>query len=176
MVKTCKDCGETKSHEELAKDKRLKDGVKSLCKPCQNKRVRQWVTDNPERRKTHYTDWSHRNPEYVNQKNRDRRTRKREQADGYLPTRFKERVIRFYGSKCLKCESTENLTLDHIIPLIKGGRHAVRNMQVLCHSCNASKEARNTKDYRTGRLLMWFVPRGPVVVEGTQYIKVKETT
>jgi len=40
---------------------------------------------------------------------------------------------------CAKCESEYRLTVDHIIPLSKGGNNELSNLQVLCAECNASK-------------------------------------
>ncbi len=42
--------------------------------------------------------------------------------------------------KCLACGSTENLTIDHIIPISKGGRYTVENYQTLCTECNGFKD------------------------------------
>ena len=42
------------------------------------------------------------------------------------------------GNKCILCGKTE-LTVDHIIPISKGGQHTVNNIQGLCRSCNARK-------------------------------------
>ncbi len=43
------------------------------------------------------------------------------------------------ANKCCKCESIENLTIDHIIPISKNGTNEVNNFQTLCRSCNSSK-------------------------------------
>lgn len=51
------------------------------------------------------------------------------------------------GRKCIKCGDTESLTLDHIVPIIKGGDNSLDNLQVLCKSCNSSKNTK-VKDYR----------------------------
>lgn len=44
--------------------------------------------------------------------------------------------------KCIKCGSTEKLTIDHIIPLSKGGSKAQSNWQILCLKCNRAKKDR----------------------------------
>jgi len=49
--------------------------------------------------------------------------------------------------QCLCCGATENLSMDHVVPLSKGGRHSFENAQVLCRSCNSSKRDK-TIDYR----------------------------
>lgn len=46
------------------------------------------------------------------------------------------------GWACVKCGSTESLTLDHIIPWSHGGPDALGNLQTFCRSCNSSKGAR----------------------------------
>ncbi len=53
------------------------------------------------------------------------------------------------GYCCLKCYSPENLTLDHISPVSKGGENKIQNLQTLCKSCN-SRKSDTFKDYRNG--------------------------
>jgi len=52
-----------------------------------------------------------------------------------------------HGKQCLSCGSKENITLDHIIPIAKGGLNDIDNLQPLCKSCN-SKKATKIIDYR----------------------------
>jgi 5-methylcytosine-specific restriction enzyme A len=40
---------------------------------------------------------------------------------------------------CCLCGTTENLTIDHIIPLAKGGTNDLSNFQTLCRQCNSRK-------------------------------------
>jgi len=40
------------------------------------------------------------------------------------------------------CDSTDRLTIDHIIPLAKGGTNERVNLQCLCYSCNIIKRDR----------------------------------
>ena len=57
----------------------------------------------------------------------------------------------YYEYQCLCCGKQEpeiKLTIDHVIPLSKGGRNDISNLQPLCHSCNSSKKDREI-DYRT---------------------------
>lgn len=52
--------------------------------------------------------------------------------------------LRFYiyerdGYRCRKCGSENNLEIDHIIPISKGGKSTPNNLQTLCHKCNYEK-------------------------------------
>jgi 5-methylcytosine-specific restriction endonuclease McrA len=51
---------------------------------------------------------------------------------------WKEKLNKL-GKKCLRCNATEKITIDHIIPLTKGGTNHIDNLQPLCWSCNSSK-------------------------------------
>jgi hypothetical protein len=41
--------------------------------------------------------------------------------------------------KCAYCESSEDLTIDHIIPQSKGGKDEKNNVVCACKQCNHSK-------------------------------------
>lgn len=53
------------------------------------------------------------------------------------------------AKKCIICKKQftkmkRRKTLDHIIPLSRGGNHTLINIQIVCQSCNAKK---HTQDY-----------------------------
>lgn len=54
---------------------------------------------------------------------------------------------KIYNSRCVCCGSSENLTVDHVIPVTKGGTGFITNIQPLCETCNKRKNARHI-DYR----------------------------
>jgi 5-methylcytosine-specific restriction endonuclease McrA len=54
------------------------------------------------------------------------------------------------GRRCLRCGSRTSLTVDHVIPLGRGGSNAIDNIQPLCSTCNGIKGC-ETRDYRTDR-------------------------
>lgn len=56
-------------------------------------------------------------------------------------------LLEYYGNKCLCCGSTDDLQLDHVIPLSLGGMNIISNAQPLCRHCNSSKRAK-VVDYR----------------------------
>ncbi len=50
------------------------------------------------------------------------------------------------GHRCRQCGSTDNLEIDHIFPISKGGKSTYDNLQTLCHRCNAQKSNSVTVD------------------------------
>ena len=49
------------------------------------------------------------------------------------------RVKKRDNYKCVKCGSTENLTIDHIIAVYNGGTNKIGNLQTMCAKCNEQK-------------------------------------
>lgn len=66
---------------------------------------------------------------------------KRKQAvvEGDLTTEQWIGIKSVHNQKCAICKKETKLTLDHIIPLSKGGKHTASNIQPLCKSCNSRK-------------------------------------
>jgi len=59
-----------------------------------------------------------------------------------IPDDVKVAIWRRDGGVCVRCGSRENLEYDHIIPASKGGSNTLRNIELLCESCNRKKSNR----------------------------------
>jgi hypothetical protein len=46
------------------------------------------------------------------------------------------------GEKCRQCGAIVNLSVDHVIPISKGGGNGIDNLQLLCKICNSEKHAK----------------------------------
>ena len=51
--------------------------------------------------------------------------------------------VKVYTGKCANCEVRYNLEYDHIKKFSHGGDNSVRNLQILCRSCNQRKEIKS---------------------------------
>lgn len=52
-----------------------------------------------------------------------------------------------YKNICLACKKKKKLVADHVIPLSRGGRNSIENIQPLCRKCNGKKYTSST-DFR----------------------------
>lgn len=52
------------------------------------------------------------------------------------------------GSRCAYCGATQDLTLDHVVPRVRGGGHEPANLVPACRSCNAKKGGRTPEEAR----------------------------
>lgn len=53
------------------------------------------------------------------------------------------------GRKCVYCASTDDLTIDHRTPEMRGGTHEPENLQTACRRCNASKRDLTHEEFVT---------------------------
>jgi len=63
----------------------------------------------------------------------------KEKRSRSIPKTVQREVWRRDEGRCVECGSKERLEYDHIIPFSKGGSNTVRNIQLLCESCNRKK-------------------------------------
>jgi len=73
-----------------------------------------------------------------------------------------------YGKGCKYCDrkmTIRNMVCDHIIPLAKGGESTVKNLQLICKSCNTRKGPLDEKDFID--LIQWV---GKLKDETKEYV------
>lgn len=69
-----------------------------------------------------------------------------------IPDGQRKRIFERDGRFCQKCKTTENLEIDHIIPVFQGGKNEDKNLRVLCQKCNLDYyKEKNTELDRLGQ-------------------------
>ncbi|MCR9173461.1 MAG: HNH endonuclease [bacterium] len=56
-----------------------------------------------------------------------------------IPSHIKQAVWKRDREQCVNCGSQKDLEFDHIVPVSKGGSNSLKNIQLLCLSCNRTK-------------------------------------
>lgn len=160
----CPGCETLRPASDFQRDNRSSDGLQTRCKYCRH----QYYEANMEREKARAfrhaekdrtksreraRAWVKANPERVRitQQTVRNRRRVRKKGNGGKHTRQEwEALCAQYGHRCLCCGRTEpeiRLTIDHVVPLSRGGRNDIANIQPLCLSCNSIKHNKII-DYR----------------------------
>ena len=67
------------------------------------------------------------------------RSRKRRGCGETTWKRRRRQAFVKYGKLCKWCGTSENITVDHVIPPCKGGTNNLSNLQILCEKCNNIK-------------------------------------
>jgi 5-methylcytosine-specific restriction endonuclease McrA len=56
-----------------------------------------------------------------------------------VPSVSRREILRRDQYQCQYCGSKKHLTIDHIIPRCKGGKHSWENVVIACSACNSRK-------------------------------------
>lgn len=113
-----------------------------LANPERNaERNRDWQINNPDKRLAIDRRKRRNNPEKYRTHGRNKRARKQAASGSFTEAEWVELCVRF-GDRCPSCGKPCTPTVDHIIPLSKGGTNDISNIQPLCGGCNSRKNNR----------------------------------
>jgi len=103
--------------------------------------VRRWRQKHPEQHRKRNSEWRSANKDKVNFMNRRRERQIRGVTGNFTWDEWEETKAKFNHTcpSCGKSEPEIKLTVDHIVPLSKGGTNYIDNIQPLCGRCNSSK-------------------------------------
>lgn len=99
--------------------------------------------------------------EYVDEQAQRRRLADRERASSYRQRgwRLSDRewskistlIYQRDGRVCAYCGSTVgHFSIDHVVPVSRGGTHDIRNIVVACRRCNSAKGNRSLHEFMEG--------------------------
>lgn len=91
--------------------------------------------------------WYRANPLVRNSQRQRRRAAERE-AEGHHTARDLRFILALQRCRCAYCNARDDLHVDHILPLSRGGSNWPWNLQWLCASHNTSKGNRTDAEYR----------------------------
>lgn len=128
--------------------------------------VKTWRRKNPEKVKLSVFQWQQANPEKVREfgriKDHRRRVRKlNTPAHEQYTIEDKQQVFDYYGNCCVYCSDTEDLQVEHLQPLSRGGLNTRDNIAPACPTCNYSKGAKTVAEFAeyTGKDFSYLLPQ-----------------
>ena len=75
-------------------------------------------------------------------------------VEGLKARKKKSRLRARHGCQCVHCEQSfrfKELTIDHILPLVRGGNSNIDNLQLLCPPCHRKKSNREQAEFGPAR-------------------------
>ena len=119
------------------------------------KAAQKWYEKNAERQVERALKWQRDNPEKSRANVRNRNAL-RKSAHGKHTAAEVLAMLEKQKWKCVGCGASIKTKrhIDHIIPLSRGGRNDISNLQGLCVRCNCSKSAKMPEDWARERGLL----------------------
>lgn len=166
MRKVCMRCKIEKDISEFSKHKNTKDGLQSWCKICNKSNCKQYRVNNRDKvieyKKQYYKNnrdkvigyqkkYCENNREKCLEYKRNWRINNPHKTINYhvlaragitdkITKEDYDSIIESSGGVCFYCGRDDvDMTIDHWVPLSRGGDHCVSNMVCACRSCNSSK-------------------------------------
>lgn len=149
-TKVCTKCREEKPRSEFTK---FRQTLKHECKACKNQMKSALYARTKEARAPARRAYRLANIDRFRLRaiqNVHRRRAAELAVESTLTDAEWREIAAHYGNRCLKCGATEAITMDHVVPISKGGPHTSDNVQPLCGPCNSSKHTKII-DYRPDR-------------------------
>jgi 5-methylcytosine-specific restriction endonuclease McrA len=118
-------------------------------KDANKARSKAWYESNKDKALENSKKWQQENRDKTNNyklANRHKRRAMIKESGVYLVTGRDLSKIR--RQSCVYCGSKDDITIEHIIPITRGGTHSIGNLTSACRSCNFSKSGKFIMEWR----------------------------
>jgi 5-methylcytosine-specific restriction endonuclease McrA len=166
-MKKCTNCSETKPLDAFGKRKASKDGLDPRCRTCKADYLKDYYRKNsdhikqksketraknpdrkyPETSRAASRKWKLENPERVRALNNRRRATKANASGTFTAEQWDARLA-YYDGECVYCGTTDDITIEHRIPLSRGGTNWPSNLVPACTTCNCKKGTKTETEYK----------------------------
>jgi len=180
-TRTCTKCSQRLPITSFHKDKSATDGLRAMCKKCRITNVKVWYQENLEERRIKQTTRRRNNVEVERERDNKRYERDREKRIALATEHSHRRKARKlntvvekgisilslkkkHGTKCYYCGkemdfkkgvgrrfNNDMATIEHLIPLARGGEHTFENTVLACRFCNISRGAKSQEEFEKYR-------------------------
>lgn len=135
--KTCKNRATARRHVPNGRDRQ---------------RQRLWARAHQAENNERSRVWTRKNPARASERTNRHRARLIG-AEGRWTAAEWDALVALFGGRCAYCGSERPLTIDHRVPLSRGGSNEIANIVPACGFCNRSKGARTEEEFRVARML-----------------------
>lgn len=80
-----------------------------------------------------------------------------------IPPVSRKEILRRDAHQCQYCGNRKQLTIDHVIPLSRGGKHLWNNVVIACATCNCRKGNKTPEEAKMTLLKKPQVPKHPTI-------------
>lgn len=174
-MKTCSTCKTQKPYTDFRADVRYSDGYMGQCNTCRNAKKSEYHLNNKEKIKATKAVWRANNkeklvsyrikyhakyPDKITATRRNWESKNREAIRNIKATRrsrleanavyviSRKELHKLHNSACIYCGSFDRISMDHVVPIYRGGSHGIGNLVSACLACNSSKKDRTIMEWR----------------------------
>lgn len=104
---------------------------------------------NPERELERQRIWRNENKEWSKAKWRNASSKRRAMiARNGVYLVSKKEISKLLSMPCIYCGTMEDLSIEHVVPIHRGGTHGIGNLATACIPCNSSKGKKFITEWR----------------------------
>ena len=172
--KTCVRCSQLLSLENFGKNRSRKDGLTTYCKPCISEvkkvfyqtnrskllaRGAAYRNANSHKLESYHREYYRKNAELCKYRIKKWQAANKEKLIAYNSKRrllvksnlffvSSKELSRLLEEKCAYCKEAKSDSIDHIIPVSRGGSHSIGNLIGSCTPCNSKKRDKTIMEFR----------------------------
>lgn len=180
--RVCTKCNVEKPIGEFHKDSRSSGGRRAQCKECRSAHMKGFYASKADEVKERMREYREANPDRVRESERKRYAKHRDKRIALAVDAVHARRARMFsgefdkgitakrlrerdGGECCYCGVSldferkqmgqgvgNGATIEHIIPISRGGAHVWENVTLACRDCNFQKGSRSLDEWRGGVL------------------------